>query len=321
MTKNHSRNDGGARPSRLIEINTDLVSTPDRFEFWSDVAGTRMRCVADADATLPMRGQVRAISGAGADFMDYAAQSFLMHRTQAMCDRDGRDEISIGLVVGARTGAILSEAELSLTRGELYAIDFGRPVSSAMPNHHELAIALPRRLVHEALGVNLDSIGGRILSTRGIGGLLASHMRALAAQAIRLTPEERTLAMRTAVDLALATLQASVTSAVDQDRYSGSMYGAALAAIDRNCGDHGFSPQKLAGVMGCSRASLYRLFSRHGEGVAAAIWSARLDRAHNLLLSPDKLSVSEASFRSGFRNLSSFGRMYRRRYGCTPRET
>lgn len=321
MPRNRSENGGDTAAPRLIEIDTISVAARDRFEFWADAAGTRLRCVADSDATLPMHGRVRAIRGAGADFMDYAAQSFLMHRSQAMCDRDGRDEISIGLVVGPRSGALQDGMEVSLAPGDLYAIDFGRPVSSVTSRHHELALALPRQAVRDALGVDLDGIGGRILSTRGIGGLLASHMRALAAHIVRLSPEERAVAMRAAVDLALATLQASVNAAVDEDRYSDSLYDAALAAIDRNCTDHAFSPQALAVIIGCSRASLYRLFARHGEGVAAAIWSARLGRAHDLLLRPDRISVSEAAFRSGFRDVSSFGRMYRKRYGFTPRET
>jgi len=37
--------------------------------------------------------------------------------------------------------------------------------------------------------------------------------------------------------------------------------------------------------LGCSRASLYRIFSRHGESGAALIWATRLDHAWRMLTS------------------------------------
>ncbi|HEY0300404.1 MAG TPA: helix-turn-helix transcriptional regulator [Rhizomicrobium sp.] len=304
--------------SGLVERSTDAVQPRQRLQFWFESTSKRMECVHVPD--IPVQARVRALVDAQAEFLDYTSQGFLMNRSQAMCDADDRDQISIGLVMSARTGAVQNERELRLKRGQLYAIDFSRPVRSITVDHHELAVFLPRQAAREAVGSGADDIGGRLLSNRCSGGILSSHMRTLSAEAHLLTHEQQTIALRTASDLALATLQARMPLAVDLDRFADSLYGAALAAIDRNYADHDFTPRKLAALMGCSRASLYRLFSRRSEGVAEAIRMARLRQAHRLLCGHHRLTVTEVAFRCGFLDLSSFARIYRQHYGHTPRE-
>lgn len=98
--------------------------------------------------------------------------------------------------------------------------------------------------------------------------------------------------------------------------------GAAKLAIETHCADPELDPERLAALVGCSRATLYRAFKQHGASVSATIWNARLDRAAQLLV-VDKgkvLLVAEAAFRSGFLDSVSFSRMFKRRFGMSPRD-
>jgi len=106
------------------------------------------------------------------------------------------------------------------------------------------------------------------------------------------------------------------------EEHSDAFYRAARALIDRDCANPELTPELMARSLGCSRASLYRVFLRHGESVAAAIWATRLERARRMLASRGclALNVSEIAFRSGFVDQSTFNRMFKRRYGLTPRE-
>jgi AraC-like DNA-binding protein len=313
-----------ATAPHFVELGTGHLPVAQRAEFWFEGTGRRMQCRPTQNPRRPPNARVRVLTGERIEFMDYASESFLMTRDRAMCRRDGHDEISVGLVVSPRTGAVQNGLELSLRRGDLYVIDFGRPVSSVLSDHHELAIALPRKLVEQTVGSRMNRLGGRKLSTHGVGGLLASHMRALAALARELSAPQQLIAMRAATDLALATLHDACHAAGSQaDGFPEGFYLMARANIDRCCGDAHFGVGELAALMGCSRAQLYRLFHAHGQGIAATIWTSRLQRARHMLCSRRHLhmSIAQIAWDCGFLDASTFSRMFRHRYGMSPRDT
>jgi AraC-like DNA-binding protein len=66
---------------------------------------------------------------------------------------------------------------------------------------------------------------------------------------------------------------------------------------------------------------LYRVFAQNDDSIADTIWRGRLEQAYRLLGSAGHthLSISEVAFRSGFVDQPTFNRMFKRRYGMTPR--
>lgn len=319
----HPPADVKATPVGYFELSTEHLPPKQRLAFWYESTGRRMDCRRGGDPSKEVKARVHGLVRNDVEFLDYTSESFLMTRDRAMCGRDGRDEVSIGLVMSPKTGAIQNDNELSLQRGELYVIDFGRPVSSVIPNHHELAVTLPRRMVMQVMGSDLDKLGGQRLSTSGIGGLLASHMQALAREARFLTPAQQQVALQVTADLALATLQASALSRnSNMAPYTTGLYAAACQTIRQHCTDFSFDVDRLATMMGCSRASLYRMFRDQNRSVAAEIWDARLQCAHNMLKSQrcNKLTISEIARRAGFLDQSTFSKMFKKRYGLSPRD-
>ncbi|WP_425515537.1 helix-turn-helix domain-containing protein [Microvirga antarctica] len=122
--------------------------------------------------------------------------------------------------------------------------------------------------------------------------------------------------------MALAALQSECRGKVDGERLADGFHRAAHLFIERECSDPHLTPDSVVLSLGCSRASLYRVFLRHGESISAAIWEARLSRALLLLGSSSNrhLSIAEIAFRSGFVEQTSFSRMFKRRFSVTPRD-
>ncbi|CAA9469765.1 MAG: hypothetical protein AVDCRST_MAG67-99 [uncultured Solirubrobacteraceae bacterium] len=90
--------------------------------------------------------------------------------------------------------------------------------------------------------------------------------------------------------------------------------------IAANLGDQHLSPDVVARAMSISRRALYASFA-DGEGVAAAIRTARLRRAHTLLADPTQRhrKIADIAAEVGIASPAHFSRLFRAEYGQTPR--
>jgi AraC-like DNA-binding protein len=79
-------------------------------------------------------------------------------------------------------------------------------------------------------------------------------------------------------------------------------------------------PDRLCRLAGVSRSQLYRLFEPQG-GVAHYIQAERLRAACRALASPDPgRDIAEIAADVGFFDHSTFSRIFRREFGCSPRD-
>ena len=64
------------------------------------------------------------------------------------------------------------------------------------------------------------------------------------------------------------------------------------------------------------------MLARHDESVAEVVWQARLERAYRTLCSAHGIGVpiGDIAMLSGFADIPTFNRMFKRRYGIAPRE-
>lgn len=91
--------------------------------------------------------------------------------------------------------------------------------------------------------------------------------------------------------------------------------------IAANLADPQLSPAKIADALHVSRRTLYAALSPAEEGVAAEIRRQRLERARAMLLDPSQTrSVAEIAAAVGLPNAAHFSRIFRARYGLSPRE-
>jgi AraC-like DNA-binding protein len=244
-------------------------------------------------------------------------------RTAARCRRDGCDDVSIDLMLDWTRASIEHGGERRLRPGDLCIVDYTQPLQAAVGSRHRaMGIILSRRVVQDAIGNDLSALAGQSVPTHGIGALFRSHMLISVDEAQHLSPAERLVALRAGVDMALAALQARARGTADIDQFALGFYHAAHELIGRDCGDVDLTPDAVARALGSSRASLYRVFAARGESVGAVIWTKRLDHARRLLRSPSHahLLIAEIAFRCGFADQATFSRMFKRRYGMTPRD-
>ncbi len=96
----------------------------------------------------------------------------------------------------------------------------------------------------------------------------------------------------------------------------------AQAYVDARLGDSGLTPDELARACFISTRYLHRVFETAGLSVCDFIRSARLDRCRRDLIDPAfaEESISSIASRWGLASAPHFSRLFRKAYGCSPRE-
>ncbi len=131
--------------------------------------------------------------------------------------------------------------------------------------HCTVGLTMSRRLAREVLGDHIAPRAGMKFAASGLARVLCHHLQATFDEAGRMAVTERAAAAKAAKDMALALLQATHQGAADPDRFAHGFHRAALGLIDRECGDPNLTPERIAYVLSCSRASLYPRFRQAGR--------------------------------------------------------
>jgi AraC-like DNA-binding protein len=305
---------------RLVELTTDGVPTAQRLAFWRDGVLERMEPMAASEAKGPFRARLRRISVDGAELVEHISESVVALRSAERRRIDGCDDISIDVMRHCQVASIDHRGERRLRPGDVCVVDYAQAIAVRRSRHAAIGLILPRSRVRGATGDDIASLAGSRLVVRGMTAVLRHHLLTTLDEAPCMSASERALAVTVAADMALAVLQASRFGAADVEQFGDGFYRAARRLIDHRCSDPDLTPDQVAGILGCSRASLYRMFARRGESVAATIWSTRIECAWRMLTLADGvgLLISDVAMRCGFRELPTFTRMFKRRYGMTP---
>lgn len=307
---------------QLLVHTTDGVPVAQRIAYWREGVMRRMVPLAVDGTANPFRGRMRRIVGDGLELIEHASEDIVAVRSPERCRIDGCDDITIDLMRRCTSAALEHRGTHRTTAGDLYLVDYARPSVARRGSHCTVGLTMSRGLARQVLRADVQPRAGMKFPASGLARVLRRHLQATFDEADRMSLAERAAAAKAAKQMALALLQASHEGTADAERFAHGFYLAALDMIGRECGDPDLTPERIARGLGCSRAALYRAFAAHARSVAAAIWQARLERARGMLSSPDGIGflISEIAALSGFHDMPTFTRMFKRRYGMAPRD-
>ncbi|AKH44228.1 AraC-like DNA-binding protein [Altererythrobacter atlanticus] len=105
-------------------------------------------------------------------------------------------------------------------------------------------------------------------------------------------------------------------------RHRGQLARQILRRIESEYADPDLSPELVAEECGISKRYLQNLLAGSGTSFVQELNATRLDRASDMLGDPRArtLSIADIAFRSGFLDPGYFARLFRKRFGITPRE-
>jgi transcriptional regulator GlxA family with amidase domain len=75
----------------------------------------------------------------------------------------------------------------------------------------------------------------------------------------------------------------------------------------------------VAGALNCTKRYIHKAFSDSGETIASHIWGMRLERCREDLSASARRPITDIAFSWGFNSSSHFSRLFRERFGASPR--
>ncbi|AOJ73484.1 MULTISPECIES: helix-turn-helix transcriptional regulator [Burkholderia] len=205
---------------------------------------------------------------------------------------------------------------------ELFMLDGGRPMHVHWEEPCFSALRLPRSSVGRTLGqVAMDASQPAVSLQAGrLAPFLAAELALIGGRGPALSSGELDYTLARTADLGRMLLQAALSARAPR---AAPARGDRLQAAYRFIGQHlhlqTLTPDRIADAIHCSRTQLYRLFRHESQTVKAAIRDARLNRSLGYLEQPGlTLSIGEIAHACGFPDQSTFGKLFRQRFGKTP---
>jgi AraC-like DNA-binding protein len=317
---------GRPREAVHVRLDTDDIRSHERYDFWRNAALYDVDADPRRDAA-PFQAQASAIVGpAGAVFVNQA-EALAGTRRRGDSERDGFDDIAIGLVTAGKRGHEEGDERSQSAAGQFLVFDARRASRVSWTSFATVHLTLRRSRVEAILGGPPPSSAdlAKRLEAAPTGRIVAAHLRALAGEIDNLGAEERAGVLGVALDLAHLALRdvagrpSSRDDGDDDDAVTRGLFVAALRLIETHLANPDLGPGLLARLLGCSRATLYRCFAERDRAIAEVIRARRLARARELLDNAGpEVSITEIALSCGYYDPAHFSRAFRREYGISP---
>jgi len=272
-------------------------------------------------------GHLRYVRRASLQFNDLHYQGQKLERTAGNVSRLDQEFYTFGLPLAGPLAVRQRGREFQVEPGCVYLMNQSLPyqaTAQGAAGYRSLSVSFPR----SALAQRDSRVGAfhklRVDDGSPRGALLASYMEHLFSGIGSWSDAEVAELGERLIDLiVLFLVQPGQGQASEADSsVTVAHRQRALAYIRQHLADPALSPQRVAQGCGVSVAYLHRILRAGGLTAESFIFEQRLERCRELLLSPRHRhrSIAELAYQAGFAHPSHFSRMFKRRFGMTPRD-
>jgi AraC-like DNA-binding protein len=302
-----------------VHFDTDTLDADKRFETWRSALHAHRVWLPEGADPSQFTAVVDAWSLGDVVLTHSRLPAICLARTPEMAQADGEDWICLAFQLSGTTRFTLDEGKLVRTvgPGELIVFDLTRDFKSETSVHEVMIALFSRRAMRQAIqnipphhGLSIDG---------GWGRLLADCLLSLVRQLPTMAAADASGLSRTLVQLVAACLKAAPATEPDITRRTSEARRLAESYIESHLTSPDLGPAMLCAALGMSKAGLYRAFAG-SEGVTAYIRKRRLEVIHVLLNDPrETRSIGEIAYQYGFVSDAHFSRVFRQKFGFSPR--
>jgi len=251
-----------------------------------------------------------------------SARSHLVCRGHAEIAASPEDCYYLNTQTAGECRIFQNGASVTLRPGDVGIFDSGAGFDLEHESRPVLGVAslvVPKRLLHDLCGTRFDGAPHLLSAHPVFGALIAEAGGALARGAGRVSAADLSRLYRVVISIAAMAADPDATDASSAAR-SDAQFHRIRRIVRQCCADPDFSIADCAARAGLSTGYIHQLFARHDDRFGAYLLKERLRRAAFGLTDPARahLPISTIAFEAGFRDLSHFGRTFRREFDATP---
>ncbi len=322
----HAFSQGRPEQRLFQEVSTEAFAPASRFDFWiSDVV--RTFCVDGPDERQRKDFRAKAISLATATGEMHCAESDAIsaHLTSHTIRNAEFDELALMLMVDGQVQCTYEHGEsTTIGQGGFFLLDGSCPTSIRFSRHTLIQLDLSRPLLKSLFprAVPKPDVINAALAQSRLAELLRDHLLQFPQMATGLAPIEQQGLLDASESFAFATIEAAFSATLQgTERSSAGLFSAAQHYIKRHLAVPELGPDAVAAAIGCSRATLYRLFDDKELSVQGYIRELRLQQfLHLLQKEGNKPSIQMLAVRCGLYDWPNVSRLFRQRFGMSPRD-
>jgi AraC-like DNA-binding protein len=205
--------------------------------------------------------------------------------------------------------------------GEFVLLDNTRFYQMEMDTEHEcIDLMMPQGWLEKYLPDPGALLARPISASKGWGAPLGALIETILDGGLDNAPLPRPLiAEQFGSLLALAT---GMEEGEEMPRHRNQLAARILRRIESDYADPDLSPELVAEQIGISKRYLQTLLAASGTSFVQELNATRLERASDILADPraGNLAIADVAYRTGFLDPGYFTRLFRKRFGITPRE-
>jgi AraC-like DNA-binding protein len=306
-------------------LSTNDVCQHQRFAYWQDLI---CDAIVNLDCSAPERanfkGSIHVHDLGNLRLSTMVSDQMSLFRSTQRISRVREDCLLVAIESHAQSFGAQDGREAQLEMGDFALFDSVRPYDVGFrPGFQHLVIRIPRRALQNRVGPLHNLTGMRIRGDRGAGRLASQFFRTLRTELEYLDQATASRLGETGLDLiaaALADMSGDVR--LDESAHRGAWIARIKNFINTHLADPMMSPGMIASALGISTRYLSALFSSEAMSIERYIWERRLVKCHDALGNPAQkgCSISSIAFGWGFNDMSHFSRVFRNRFGVSPRE-
>lgn len=306
-------------------FSTDAAHPRDRFDYWHDVACKK---IIGHEATpadrLKFEAAIESASLSTVDLIMFRNAPMRVTVTPENIAQARDDRVFVCRQMEGTVRFEQDGRQAVLKAGEFTVLDPRRPYGADFESQSRmLLLMVPRCALEQRFG-RIDQFSTHVMrGDNALNALAADHLALLPRHASSLEGSAASMVVSYTLDLvALALLRIAGETRSSRTTNRSLAVSNLRAMVEARLGDPTFNAASLVASAGMSLRYAQSLLAEQGTSPSSLIQQRRLERCKDALANAtqNQQTIAEIAFGWGFADLTNFGRLFKKRFGATPRQ-